>query len=87
MYIALSYDISSSAGQRVKKICDQYLLHVQRSVYEGEISQKNLNRLKNALRNAIVPETDSVIIYRLDGFGGSRKEHIGQAVEKDLSFL
>jgi CRISPR-associated protein Cas2 len=44
MYIILVYDIEMDEGgaraaRRIFKICKKYLTHVQKSVFEGEITQ------------------------------------------------
>ncbi len=87
MYVVLSYDITSSRGTKIKQICDQYLIHAQKSVYEGEISEKKLNRLKQAVSSVITPEIDSVTIYYLDRFTEKRKEQIGCYLNTDLKYL
>ena len=87
MYIALAYDISSDCANRVRKHCEQYLVRAQKSVFEGEMSEKNYNRLKGILEAEIDPEQDSVIIYRLDSFGAVKKESIGKTMLASLDYL
>ncbi len=48
---------------RVLKICRKYLIWVQNSVLEGEITEVNLKKLKAELGRVIRPDEDSVIIY------------------------
>ncbi len=46
MFVVVSYDISSRrAGEKVRKACNRYLRHIQKSVYEGEITEKKLRSL------------------------------------------
>lgn len=87
MYIALAYDISSNCADRVRKLCEQYLVRAQKSVFEGEISERNYNRLKAILEAEIDAELDSVIIYRLDSFGAVKKESIGKTMLVSLDYL
>lgn len=87
MYIVLSYDISSSNGTRIRKECERYLTHVQKSVFEGEISERKLKMLKAAIARIIEPELDSVIIYRMDPFGSVRRENIGKSIYPDITYL
>lgn len=47
------------------KKCRQYLVWVQNSVFEGEISDANLKKLKMELNRIIDDEEDSVILYNL----------------------
>ena len=55
MYIILVYDIKqvdnfARVQRYVYKICKRYLVHVQNSVFEGEITVSNLIKLKEELR-------------------------------------
>ena len=66
MYIILVYDISNeNNGQRrwnrVFKICKQYLNHIQNSVFEGEILESDLFKLKKKIQKEI---TDDEIMLR-----------------------
>lgn len=77
MHIILVYDINAKKVNKALKICRQYLVHVQKSVFEGNITQANLDKLKNQLANLIDKQKDSVIIYRLDSPKYIGKEQIG----------
>lgn len=73
MYIILIYDIvSDEEGSRISrnifKICKKYLTNVQKSVFEGEITQVLLKKLYIELKKYIRKDRDSVIIFK------SRKE-------------
>ena len=73
MYIILIYDIvSDEEGARISrnifKICKKYLTNVQKSVFEGEITQVLLKKLYIELKKYIREDRDSVIIFK------SRKE-------------
>ena len=51
MYVVLVYDIKSDAGgakvlTKTFKTCKKYLSHIQNSVFEGEISESQLLKLK-----------------------------------------
>lgn len=71
MKIILVYDIEikEPADQRrlnhAKKIARKYLHHVQKSVFEGEITLGQVARLKSEILNVVDNERDSVIIYEL----------------------
>jgi len=45
------------------KTCRKYLNWVQNSVFEGEISEVNLKKLKAELKKIMREEEDSVILY------------------------
>lgn len=57
------YDIGEKRVAKVLKTCRKYLYWVQNSVFEGEISEANLTKLKIELGRIIDYEQDSIIIY------------------------
>lgn len=63
MFVIVVYDIGVKRVTRVLKTCRKYLYWVQNSVFEGEISEVNLTKLKGELSKIINKEFDSVIIY------------------------
>jgi CRISPR-associated protein Cas2 len=63
MYIIIVYDVSV---ERVSKVCNflrSYLSWVQNSVFEGEITDSQLMRIENGLKNIIDENIDSIRIY------------------------
>ncbi|MGN0514436.1 MAG: CRISPR-associated endonuclease Cas2 [Lachnospiraceae bacterium] len=77
MYVILTYDVRQKRVAKVYKICKRYLNHIQRSVFEGNISESKLNNLKKELSSLISPQFDSIIIYRLDSVKYAGKEQLG----------
>lgn len=77
MYVILVYDINVERLSKVLKTCRIYLNWVQNSVFEGEITQADLIRLKHELMKIIDKEEDSIIIYRLTSSKYISKEIIG----------
>ena len=77
MYIILVYDVKKKKVQKVMKICRKYLNHLQNSVFEGNITDAKLTRLKNEIKAVIDVKTDSVCIFRLDSTRYISKEQIG----------
>lgn len=68
MYAILIYDIADEgAGARISrnifKICKRYLSHVQKSVFEGEISESQLVELRLSIKSFIRTDLDSVILF------------------------
>ena len=69
MYVVLVYDISQEENgarrwSRIFKICKKYLSHIQDSVFEGELSNAQLERFKQELKGHINQELDSVILFK-----------------------
>ena len=46
MFTIVVYDINVKRTARVMRICKKYLEHVQKSVFEGSITEAKLNKLK-----------------------------------------
>lgn len=91
MYVILVYDISiSENGQRrwnrVFKICKQYLNHVQNSVFEGEILESDLFKLKKSIVKEINKTHDSVIIFISRNERWLQKEILGLEL-KNSTFI
>jgi len=62
---------------KVLKIARKYLYWVQNSVFEGEISDAKLAKLKEELLKKIDKEEDSVIFYHFRTTRYSEREIIG----------
>ena len=70
MYIILVYDINleEKEGQKVLrnvfKTCKKYLIHIQNSVFEGELLESQLIKLKSELNKYIRKDKDSIIVFK-----------------------
>ena len=70
MYIILVYDINleENEGQkvlrRVFKTCKKYLVYIQNSVFEGDISEAAMLKLEKEIKRYIWKEMDSVIVFK-----------------------
>lgn len=71
MKVILVYDILTEdpdgEGQkilnRIRKTARRYLYHVQKSVFEGELTAGQLARLQHEVMQFVRPDKDSVILY------------------------
>ena len=86
MFVIVTYDVNAKRNNKVLKVYRKYLLHVQKSVFEGMITEARLKRLKNELAQVIKKDEDSIMIYRFETLKYSSKEVIG-VFEKDTNFL
>lgn len=88
MHILITYDVetSSAAGRRrlrkVAKLCTDYGQRVQNSVFELNIYESDLLRIKNDLQEIIDPDRDNIRIYRL----GKNWEHKIETLGQDHSY-
>lgn len=79
MYIILTYDIGKKRVGKVLKICRKYLVHVQKSVFEGQITPKKMRMLCDELGKIIQTQDDSIAIYQLETHKYVYKLQIGKA--------
>ena len=92
MYIILVYDISleengAKIWRDVYKICKRYLMHIQNSVFEGEISKSQLFELKKTLRSKLRKDKDSLIIFSSRNEKWLEKTIIGKTTNDTDNFI
>lgn len=94
MYVILVYDINleEKEGQkvlrRVFKTCKKYLVHIQNSVFEGELLESQAIKLKEELDQYIREEKDSVILFKSRNQKWLDKEFLGRVEDdKTSNFL
>lgn len=94
MYVILVYDINleEKEGQRVLrkvfKTCKQYLVHIQNSVFEGDLLESQLLKLQKELDKYIRNDLDSVILFKSRSQKWLEKEFLGKIEEdKTSNFL
>lgn len=62
MYVICTYDVNEKRCPKIMKILRRYLFHIQKSVFEGTLTPKQFNLLKEELKNEAA-ESDSIIFY------------------------
>ncbi len=77
MFAILVYDINEKRVAKILKICRKYLVWVQNSVFEGEITKAKLEKLKMELKKETNEKEDSVIIYTFRTTRYSNREIMG----------
>lgn len=94
MYVILVYDINleEKAGQKVLrnvyKTCKKYLVHIQNSVFEGELLESQAVKLKKELDKYIREDQDSVILFKSRNQKWLDKEFLGMKEDdKTSNFL
>jgi CRISPR-associated protein Cas2 len=63
IYVIIVYDVNID---RVSKVCNylrRYLLWVQNSVFEGELTESQFMSVENGLKKIIDTSTDNIRIY------------------------
>ena len=63
MYVLLVYDVEVARVTKVHKFLKRHLHWVQNSVFEGELTEAQIETVKAGLHRLLNDETDSVLIY------------------------
>ena len=91
MYILVTYDVDTTdkAGQRrlrrVAKACIDYGQRVQNSVFECELTEVQLCKLKERISEIIDHSLDSIRIYHLNRNENRRVEVMGVETSFDVN--
>ena len=64
MYVIIVYDVNVSRVNKIKSFLRKHLNWVQNSVFEGEVTKAEFERIKDGILRIIDEDEDSVIIYR-----------------------
>jgi CRISPR-associated protein Cas2 len=63
MYVLIVYDVEVKRISRIHKFLKRYLNWVQNSVFEGEVTESQIEEVKAGLRRLMSNDADSVLIY------------------------
>lgn len=78
MFAILVYDIGEKRVAKVLKTCRKYMTWVQNSVFEGDITEGNMQKLKTELNGVIDKTQDSILVYMFQSKKYYKKENLGQ---------
>ncbi|ABC29597.1 MULTISPECIES: CRISPR-associated endonuclease Cas2 [Hahella] len=90
MLVLITYDVSviTSEGQRrlrhIAKVCVDYGMRVQNSVFECEVDPAQFTFLKQKLLDIYHPDEDSLRFYFLGKKGRQKVEHYGAKPTPDI---
>lgn len=93
MYVILVYDMNTEDKkgrrrlQKIFKLCKKYLVPVQRSVFEGEITKFKLASLKLQIQNLINEKHDAVIIFNSRKVKWLQKDMLGIQPDANDPFI
>ena len=77
MFVIMAYDVNARRVAKVLKVSRRYLVRVQNSVFEGEITPGRLEALKHELNAIIHSDEDSVLFYVWNAGKYSSREALG----------
>ena len=83
----MAYDVGVERVVKVLKVGRKYLTHIQRSLLEGELTQKQFRNLKFEVKEIINKRHDTVVFYKLMGEASLRKERLGIAINEPNEIL
>lgn len=76
MFVIIVYDVKTKKNPKILKLLRKYCFHVQESVFEGELTVKQLNDFKLETKNIGLDNEDSIIIYSVASRKNIKKESI-----------
>lgn len=80
MYVICTYDVGEKRCSKVMKVLRKYMFHVQKSVFEGELTPAKLIKIKEEL-NKIVQSEDSILFYYSYENKKIKKESLGKELD------
>ncbi len=81
MYVIIVYDVNVLRVNKIKSFLRKHLNWVQNSVFEGEVTKAEFERIKDGISRIIDEDEDSVIIYKFPLDFVPKREILG--VEKN----
>ena len=77
MYVIIVYDVGVERVNNVRKFLRQYLVWRQNSVFEGELTPAEYERVKREIRELVDENEDFVIFYSVRDRKFLREEEYG----------
>ena len=87
MYVIVVYDAVPKRGAKLLKFLRQHLLWIQNSVFEGEVTESGLAKIKAGVKEIINEKKDSVIFYTFDSQNYTSRELLGLEKNETSSFI
>lgn len=87
MYTIIVYDVGEERVSRVCKYLRRFLNWVQNSVFEGELTVGQIERVKAGLDDIIDTNEDSIYFYVARNKKWLKKEVLGQNKNLNDSFI
>ncbi|MBR3917690.1 MAG: CRISPR-associated endonuclease Cas2 [Clostridia bacterium] len=79
MFVILSYDVAEKRVGKMSKIAKKYLVPVQRSLYNGYLTNSQIEKLKRELSEHIDASRDKIVIYKISDTNAMIVDNIGPA--------
>ena len=85
MYVICTYDVDEKKCVKIMKILRRYMFHVQKSVFEGELTPAKFLAVKKEL-DKIIDCHDSILFYYSYENKKVKKEGLGKDI-KDFNII
>ena len=87
MYDIISDEKGAKVARNVFKTCKKYLTHIQKSVFEGNLTRLELMKLKSELNHYVRKDKDSLIVFKSRNERWLEKEFWGMIDDKTSNFF
>ena len=87
MFVILAYDVKQKRQSKIMKICKKYLFHAQKSVFEGYLTEAQLNMLESELVPVVDPNEDSLCVYKVPYYRNVTKDELGFSMASDMKVM
>ncbi len=87
MYILIVYDAAPKRGTKLLKFLRRHLIWVQNSVFEGEVTEAQMEAIKKGIKEIINKEKDSVIYYTYESKNYTERAVLGVERNEIDSFI
>ena len=87
MFVILTYDVRQKRQNKTRNICKKYLYHVQKSVFEGYLTERQLDLLEQELERVINPDEDSLCVYKVPCYRNVIKDELGFSLISDMKVM
>ena len=86
VYVIAVYDVQADRTRLFRNYLRRFLIHVQNSVFEGEVTEGELERMRNDLEEMLAPG-ESTIIYTVSAESYVDRTVFGEDPTEDSQFL
>jgi CRISPR-associated protein Cas2 len=86
VYVIVVYDVQADRTPKFLNYLRQYLVHVQNSVFEGELTEGKVEEIEGTLESMLESE-ESVMLYRMSSEKYVNRSVFGDDPMDDQQFL
>jgi CRISPR-associated protein Cas2 len=86
VYVVVVYDVEADRTRKFLKLLRRYLIHVQNSVFEGDITEGTLKELEGQLES-MLKDGESIIVYEMGSERYVDRSVYGDDPAEDSQFL